>query len=255
MPNRIDSHAHLYNLDSTQLEETISCARKNDVKLIMNVSTSIYSCEIVLDQCKKYSELIPAIGISPFDVNNAEKQWENILKNIIKSSKVFAIGETGLDTSNPKYPDINLQKAFFEKQIALSLEENLPLIVHSRGCEKKVLDICVYHKVKKVIFHCYTGSWDVLKLIIDAGYFVSFSGIVTFKNSEVLYVAQKAPLDFMLLETDSPYLAPHPFRGEKNQPAWVSIIAKKIAQIKNINENELSYNICNNFYKLFGIKI
>jgi TatD DNase family protein len=246
-----DSHAHLYGCDTAELEARISDAHARDVHRILNVATSLPSSITVVSQCAGHAALLGTAGISPFDVRNNPNSWEAQLAELAAKPRIVAIGETGIDATNPSYPDFGLQLRFFEKHLGLALTRNLPVIVHSRGCECKALDICLASGIRRAVFHCYTGDAATMKAIVDAGYYVSFSGIVTFANSPLVSLAEIVPLDSLLTETDSPYLAPVPHRGKANQPAWVVYVGKKIAEIKGFDEEEFAKALEKNFNRLF----
>ncbi|HMD68396.1 MAG TPA: TatD family hydrolase [Chitinivibrionales bacterium] len=247
-----DSHAHLYRCDNAALKATVDRARANGVHRILNAATSLSSSRTVVGQCAAYPCLLGAAGISPFDVNDTPPGWEDQLLALFADPRVIAVGETGIDATNPAYPSFELQSSFFEKHLALANRLGRPVIVHSRGCEKCALAMCVSAGVKQAVFHCYTGDAGTLKGIVDAGYFVSFSGIVTFAKSSLASVAACAPLDSILIETDTPYLAPVPHRGKPNQPAWVALVGKKIAEIRKMDEEEFAAAVERNFERAFG---
>jgi TatD DNase family protein len=248
----IDSHAHLGDVDDRRLSVLLSEARDRGVNRILNVATSLLSSNAVLRQAGIHRSLIPAVGISPFDVTAESADWLARLTALAAAPSVAAIGETGLDTTNPRYPSLQLQRFFFESQLGLCVENELPVVVHSRGCEQQVLDLCRTTGVRLAVFHCYTGPLEVLKRILDSGYIVSFSGIITFKNSLLSPLVSYTPLSQMLIETDSPYLAPVPHRGSRNQPAWVVYVGKTVAAIKNIDEEECGRGLSETFSRIFG---
>jgi TatD DNase family protein len=247
-----DSHAHLYGCDNAALKEIVGGAHTNGVRRILNVATSLSSSATVVSQCAGHPGLFAAVGISPFDVRDAPADWEERLAALFADSHVIALGETGIDATNPSYPALDLQLSFFEKHLALARRLEKPVIVHSRGCEKRALDMCTSAGVKRAVFHCYTGDAATLKAIVEAGYFVSFSGIVTFSKSPLVSLAACAPLDSILIETDTPYLAPVPHRGKPNQPAWVALVGKKIAEIRKMDEEEFAAAVERNFDRAFG---
>jgi TatD DNase family protein len=247
-----DSHAHLYSCDNTALAGILDRARAAGVHRILNVATSLGSSNTVVSQCGSFPGLSATVGISPFDVQNVPPSWEEELAALLGDPRVIAVGETGMDATNPAYPPIGLQSSFFEKHLALGKRFNKPVIVHSRGCERRTLDMCVAAGVKRAVFHCYTGDAATLKAIIDAGYFVSFSGIVTFSKSPLDSLVAVAPSDSILIETDSPYLAPVPHRGKPNQPAWVVIVGERIAKIRGIDPDVLAEALEKNFLRMFG---
>ncbi len=248
-----DSHAHLHNCDDAALSAVVASAQANGVHRILNVATSFSSIGTVVRQCAANPCLRGAAGISPFDIFGAPPSWEDELSAVLGHPSMIAVGETGIDATNPSYPAINLQIEFFKKHLALAKRLDKPVIVHSRGCEKQALDMCVSSNTRRAVFHCYTGDAATLKAIVDAGYFVSFSGIVTFARSSLVPLAAHAPLHSILIETDTPYLAPVPHRGKPNQPAWVVLVGKKVAEIRKMVEEELAAAVDRNFDRVFGV--
>ena len=248
----IDSHAHLGDVDDPRLGALIAAARENGVGRILNVATSLLSSISVIRQCGVHSCLSAAVGISPFDIRDAPKDWPGRIAGLAKSPFVVAIGETGMDATNASYPPLPLQRDFFESHLRLASDLGLPVIVHSRGCEQQVLDICIASGARSAVFHCYTGPPETLSRIIGAGYTVSFSGIITFKNSALAPLVASVPLSQMLIETDSPYLAPVPYRGRQNQPAWVTLVGRAAAAAKNIDEEEFRLGIAATYSRVFS---
>lgn len=251
----IDIHAHLYDKSEPALTECLQNALSNQVDIIINTATSLETGARVITQCSKSSMLYGIVGISPFDVENLVANWLWQLFSLIDNKKIIGIGETGLDNTNPRYPSMKTQIPIFAQQLELAGTSNLPIIVHSRGAEKEVLGFCKNHAVKKVLFHCFTGSIEVLREILDHGYYVSFSGIVTFKNNGLEHLVEYTPANQLFIETDSPYLAPHPFRGKTNEPAYVMYVGEKIAALKNMEKQQLASIMRQNFSNLFNISV
>jgi TatD DNase family protein len=248
----IDTHAHLYDLDEQSLAVSINSCDSAGVSLVVNTGTSLVSSREVLKQCSKHKSLFAAVGISPFDVASLPDSWEKELEELIGDTRVIAVGETGIDSTNPSYPDIRLQVPVFKTHCALARSCDLPIVIHSRGSELKAVDICIDRGVVKALFHCYTGDIIALKKILDAGYYISFSGIITFNNTSLRSLVEYTPIDRILIETDSPYLAPVPFRGKKNQPVWVANVGRKVAEIKKMEEEETARVLMDNFKRLFN---
>jgi TatD DNase family protein len=248
----IDSHAHLGDADDSRLAEVVSEAHAHGVDRILDVATSLSSSISVVRQCGLHPCLRAAAGISPFDVTDAGPDWLPRLDTIAKAPSVVALGETGMDDTNPAYPLLSLQRGFFESHLCLANSLDLPVIVHSRGCEQEALDICKSLGVRRAVFHCYTGPLETLTRIIDAGYAVSFSGKITYKNSPLTPLVSYAPLSSMLIETDSPYCTPVPHRSEQNRPAWVSYVGSAVAAIKHIDEQECGRSLEETFSSVFG---
>jgi TatD DNase family protein len=252
-PIWIDSHAHCAHAGDASLAAMLSEARESCVGRIINVGTSLSSSNTVCAQCEAHPQLSAATGISPFDVLSGPPDWFERLAECSRHPSVAAIGETGMDATNPAYPPLNVQRTFFERHLALAQSRSLPVIIHSRGCERTALDICIAAGISRAVFHCYTGTRETLRRIIDRGYIISFSGIITFKNSPLNDLVSFSPLSSMLIETDSPYLAPVPHRGRQNRPAWVAYVGKAVASIKNIDEEECAHRLSGTFAATFGL--
>jgi TatD DNase family protein len=250
----IDAHAHLYDLDDAELSSTVVACRDAGVDYVLNTGNSLESSETVIRQCRSFPDIYGAAGISPFDANRLNESWPAILESMLSAPQIIAIGETGIDSTNTAYPDMKLQTPLFEQQLSIAREHDIPIIVHSRGCESLAVDICKTGGVVKAMFHCFAGSIADLKKCLDAGYYVSFSGIITFKNSKLSELVEYIPLERMLIETDSPYLAPAPFRGKKNRPDLVVYVGKKLSEIKKISEAKAAEALKENFRKLFFLE-
>jgi len=238
----IDTHAHLYDRSDDELKTIIAEAVNAGVGTIINTALSIPTAKIVIDQCGRFPQnLRAAIGISPFDTNNLADDWDSELTALCQSQnqKIVAIGEIGIDSINPTYPPIEVQMPVFTRQLEIAMASNLPAVIHSRGVEKRAAEICRDIGVKKAVFHCFAGDAASLEYIVNNGYYVSISGIVTYKNSHLRELIRSVPIDKMLIETDTPYLSPTPHRGKPNRPSFLPHTAKEIAKLLNINEPEL----------------
>jgi TatD DNase family protein len=247
----IDVHAHLYDVEDARLANLVSAANAAGVGLIVNTATSPASWQRVLQQGRLSPVLPPATGISPFDVQELPDDWETVLDACLGDPEVLACGEAGLDSSSPAYPPLAAQLPVLERQLSLAKKHDKPIIVHSRGAERHVLDLCRNSGIAKVLFHCYTGDPETLRHILDAGYYVSYSGIVTFKNKPLDEQVALTPLDRIFIESDSPYLSPVPHRGKPNQPAWVPLTGAAVAAVKKVDPDQLAAAIQGNYRKLF----
>jgi len=237
-----DTHAHLYDRADDELKAVIADAVSAGVDTIINTAVSIPTAKTVLDQNDRFPQnLRAAIGISPFDAANFTDAWDGELTALCQSrhQKIVAIGEIGLDGTNPAYPPIEAQMPIFTRQLEIAVTLNLPAVIHSRGIEKRTAEICRDIGVKKAVFHCFAGDAESLEYIINNGYYISISGIVTFKNSHLRDLIRSVPIDKLLIETDTPYLSPAPHRGKPNRPSFLPHTAKEIAKLLNINELEL----------------
>jgi TatD DNase family protein len=251
----IDVHAHLYDLShnalKSDLEDTITDCVSCGVGLIINTAVSIETAQTVLEQCATFPDhLRAAVGISPFYISNHQNEiWLAQLKKMIENPFTVAVGEIGLDCTNPRYPPLEEQMPFFVKQLELAIQTRTTAIVHSRGMEKQVAQICRSMGASNVIFHCFTGDREAAEYIIENGYYISVSGIITYKNSHLRDIIPSLPIDKLLIETDSPYLAPAPHRGKKNTPAMLVHTAKETAGLFNVEERYLSEVLAKNYIK------
>jgi TatD DNase family protein len=249
----IDSHCHLdYEPLINNIDQVLINAKKNNIIKLLSIGTSLESSIKVLDLVEKYDNVYGAIGIHPNSTTGNLDKLNNILELKKKSKKIIAFGETGLDYFY-KRSEKNDQIFSFEKHIEFSMSENVPVIIHTRDADDDTISIIKkYYKKANFLIHCFTGSLDFAKNLLDLNCLLSFSGIITFKKSEDLRnVVKYVPLDKMLIETDSPYLSPDPFRGKSNEPANVKIVAETIALIKKINFDQVAASTTNNFKKFF----
>ena len=245
----VDSHAHI-NYDMYEdLDEVINTATENNVMKVVNCSEDLKTSLDVIDLHKKYSNLYPAVGIHPQNVDKSNIGDIDKLEQIIKNENVVALGEIGLDYY---YSRDNREKQilFFEKQLELSKKYDLPVIIHCRNATDDLLRILKKSDVKGVI-HCFSGSVETARELIKLGYYLGVGGILTFKNSKLVDVIRSIPIEYILLETDSPFLTPEPFRKYKNEPKYIPIIAEKLAQLKEIDVNEVMKITTNNANSVF----
>jgi TatD DNase family protein len=246
----IDCHAHCDRLPEKELPELLAEATTAGVSTVLSTATDLSSAVAVVRQCRTFAGLYGAVGISPFDALSLPVDWKEQLEAHLDNEKIVAVGEIGLDRSNQKYPSFEFQLPVYTHQLRIAWKHDLPVVVHSRGAEQTAAEICRSSGIKKAMFHCFTGGRDALRYILESGYYVSFSGIITFSR-EVAELAIEVPLDRLLIETDSPYLAPVPHRGKTNRPAWVALVGEAVAQCKGVPSGELQSGISRNFERLF----
>lgn len=246
----IDCHAHLDRLPEKELAELLAEAAGAGVGVILSAATGLSSAAAVVRQCSSFRTIYGAVGISPFDTLSLPVDWEEQLKSHLDHEKIVAVGEIGLDRSNPKYPSLEHQLPVFERQIRIAQERGLPVVVHSRGAERMAAEICRSSGITRAVFHCFTGDREALRYVLESGFDVSFSGIITFSTA-VAGLAVEVPLDRFFIETDSPYLAPVPYRGKTNRPAWVALVGDAAARSKGISSGQLQIAIEKNFQKVF----
>jgi TatD DNase family protein len=223
------------------------------IKKLLTISTSYESFDRIKNIIQKDEMIYGTIGIHPHETTKNKITSEIIVKNITENEKIIGIGETGLDfyyNNSDKNDQINS----FKEHIEASIKTNSPLIIHSRDAEVETFEILSEYKNQnlKILMHCFTGSKDFAKKLLTLNAFFSASGIITFKNSLELQETFKfLPLDRILIETDSPFLAPVPNRGKKNEPSFIDYTAQKLADIKSISKSEIANLTTNNFNKLF----
>jgi len=258
-----DVHAHLSDCDDDALAALVEEATEAGVGTIINTALSIDTAVKTLEQCRRFPRrLKAAVGISPFNTDHVSDGWAETLREMLAapanpssapdSPVIAAIGEIGLDCANADYPPLDTQMPFFVKQLEIAMDADLQAVIHSRGMEKRTAEICRQHSVKKAVFHCFTGNRGALEYIIDCGYYISISGIITFKNSKLRDIIQYIPADKMLIETDAPYLSPAPHRGKPNRPAYMIHTAREIAKILGVSEQELAKRLSDNTTAAFG---
>lgn len=251
----VDSHCHLDKLDYQDLhlnvEDVIKKAEAANVKQLLSVGVTLDSFPKMLEMIMPYDNVHASCGVHPLDVESDFALDE--LHQYARHSKVIAIGETGLDYHyQPETAD--LQKLRFEQQVELAVDVNKPLIIHTRNAREDTLSILKNGGADKCggVIHCFTENQEFANAAMDLGFYISISGIVTFRQAtELKEVVKNLPLDRLLIETDSPYLAPVPYRGNQNQPAYVVEVAAYIAQLKGISLAEVGQQTTNNFEKLF----
>ena len=256
----IDSHCHLDRLDlqvyQGNLALALQAAREQGVSHFLTVSVELDDYPVLSAFTEQYSDVSMSVGVHPSDVAAANQQpTVELLCQLAKHPKVVAIGETGLDYHyHPEQAAVQQQS--FITHILASKQCAKPLIVHTREARKDTIDLLNAHQAEQGVLHCFTEDWDTAKAALDLGFYISFSGIVSFANAkELREVAAKVPLDRILIETDSPYLAPVPYRGKKNEPRYLPAVAKAVAEVRGLHFEEIAQITSANFGRLFGINI
>jgi TatD DNase family protein len=255
-----DSHCHLDKLSLVDFEgglsDAISAAKEEGVSQFLCVAIDCNNTPTVVDIAKNYKSVYASAGVHPMHAHEtiATYAW---LKDWGEKSKVVALGETGLDYFYSQEHK-KIQQDSFALHLSVASELNKPVIVHTRGARKDTIDIISEYGDKNAsgVMHCFTESWEMAKQSLDLNFYISISGIVTFKNAQELRdVVKKIPLDRLLIETDSPYLAPIPYRGESNRPQWVTEVCRVCADIKGLSFEELAIATTQNFNNLFLSKV
>lgn len=249
-----DTHAHYDDEQFDSDRETLlSAMPDNGVSLIVNASSNLESAEAGLDIAVKYPFVYAAVGVHPHDAKTMDCSTAARLEALLRHPKAVAVGEIGLDYHYDHSPR-DIQKQRFREQLDLAKNVQKPVIIHEREASRDVLEIlCDYPDVRGV-FHCYSGSWETAKLLLDRGWFLSFTGVITFKNARRSHeVIMKMPRDRIMIETDCPYLAPEPMRGRRNSSLYLRFVAEKLAEILNMPFDEAAALTMNNGKRFFGL--
>ncbi|WP_171162275.1 TatD family hydrolase [Usitatibacter palustris] len=250
----VDSHCHLdFPELKADLDGVLSRMRSNGVSHALTISTTLQTFPAVLAVARSKENLWCSAGVHPDELRDGREATTAELVALADDPKVVAIGETGLDYFRVE-GDTEWQRERFRAHIRAARETGKPLVVHTRESAADTVAILREERAAEVggVMHCFTESWEVAQAAIDLGFLISFSGIVTFKNAAALKeVAKLVPLANMLVETDSPYLAPVPFRGKTNEPGFVKHVAEEIARLKGVSFEEVAQRTTANFFSLF----
>lgn len=254
-PFIFDSHAHL---DDRRFEddrsEVIKRAKEAGVGCLINVGADLESSHSAIDLAQKHSFIFAAVGVHPHDAAGYDDPAEQEIIEMAKSQGVVAIGEIGLDYHYDNSPR-ELQKKAFIRQLRVASSLDLPVIIHNREAHRDCLDILHQEKSNRQrgVFHCYSGSAEMVKEVIELGFYVSFAGVITFKNAKkAVQALEMVPMDRLLFETDCPYLSPEPYRGKRNEPSYIRYTAEKMAQILGIEYEVLCNKVWENTFRLFS---
>ena len=250
----IDSHCHLdHEPLFSDLSNVIQRSKDIGIEKILTISTSLLSFSKIIDIINHNDIIYGTIGIHPHETSTDSINSNEIVNSLNSNNKIIGVGETGLDFYYNN-SEKDKQISSFVEHIEAAIKSNVPLIIHSRNAEKETFDILNQYKNEKlkILMHCFTGSKEFSKKLLDLDAHFSASGIITFKNSiELQNTFKSLPLDKILIETDSPFLAPVPKRGKKNEPSFIDFTASKFAEIKCISKVKLIELTTNNFNKLF----
>ncbi len=253
----IDTHAHIdtecYDENFDELLKEIKLA---GVEKVIIPATHPKGFDKIINIIEKYDNLYGAIGVHPSDIKDLPNDWEKVVEKYSKHPKIIAIGEIGLDYYWDKEEENhNLQKEILKKQIEIAKANKLPVLIHDRDAHGDCFEILSenIHGEIPVVMHCFSGSPEFAERCLKQGWYIALGGVVTFKNAKKMKeVALKTPFDKLLLETDSPYLTPSPFRGEQNSPAYVKFVAEEIAKIKNVTFEKVDETTTENALKIFN---
>jgi TatD DNase family protein len=251
----VDSHCHINFPElAGKLADVLESMAKNRVTHALCIGVNLPELPGVLQLAADHPNIYASVGVHPDYEDTPEPSIET-LTELSRRDKVVAIGETGLDYFRVS-GDLEWQRTRFRTHIRAARECGMPLVIHSRSAAADTLAIMREERAAEAggVMHCFTESWEVAQGALDLGFHISFSGIVTFKNAqEIKDVARRVPLDRMLIETDSPYLAPVPFRGKLNEPAYVRYVAEEIARLRDMPLEEVAAVTSGNFFRLFGV--
>ncbi|MFA7543317.1 MAG: TatD family hydrolase [Candidatus Cloacimonadaceae bacterium] len=245
-----ETHAHLDLPDfDADRESLINKCFASCVEYIINIAFNKETTISSLELARKHKHIFATVGYHPHDSQEFDAE---IVKKYVREKKVVAIGEIGLDffRNLSPYP---VQREVFANQAHLAMEYDLPIVVHDRQAHQECYNILKQEGVKEAVFHCFSGDIIFAQQVLDAGWMMSFTGSITYQKSHLDDVVRLVPMDRFMIETDCPYLPPHPHRGKRNSPLFLHLVAEKIAQIKGITPNEVAEASYNNAYKFFRI--
>jgi TatD DNase family protein len=256
----IDSHCHLHLMDLSafpnQIQQVLDEAKEKGVGQVLCVSVDLEDYPKLCEMSKVFKQVFISVGVHPNHEMNVEPTAEHLAK-LAQFPACVALGETGLDYYRIETEEEKArQLTRFVAHIHAAIATKKPLIIHTRQAATDTIAYLTNEKADRAggVMHCFTESWEVAKAAMDLGFYISFSGIVTFKNAlEIQDVAKKMPLDRILIETDTPYLAPTPFRGTQNQPAYVYRVAEMLAELRGETVEQVAQATTENFYRCFGI--
>ncbi len=251
----IDTHAHLNLTDSYKkdLEEVIQRAKEAGVSKIINVGIDLKTSIRALELAYQYQGLYATAGIHPHEVRKVTEETYATLRALLQDQKMVAVGEIGLDYAKEYSPRAQQQEHFL-RQLTLAKELRLPVVIHSRDASPDIMNLLKQELPERFVFHCYAGSVEEAREILDLGGYISITGIVTFPKAEnIRRIVRFVPLDRLMVETDCPFLTPVPHRGKRNEPAFVKFVAEAVAQVKGISLEECAQQTTENARRFFRL--
>ncbi|MSN25854.1 MAG: YchF/TatD family DNA exonuclease [Geobacter sp.] len=253
----IDSHAHIYYRDyAADFEEMLARASDAGVAAMLVVGTDLESSRESVELAEKYPQLYASVGIHPHDAGRVTEKCYDVIRELAQASpKVVAIGEIGLDFYRDRSPR-DVQEVVFQRFLQMASELEMPVIIHDRDAHDRVMTILQEKKVRRGVLHCFSGDAAMAAQAIAMGFYISIPGTITYSSNEALReVVRAVSIDRMLVETDCPYLTPVPFRGKRNEPAYVRIAAEKVAEVKGLTLDDVARITTKNVRDLFGIRL
>ena len=252
----IDSHSHIYTKPyQSDRVEVIERAKKAGITQLLQVGCNLADSILALNLAHETRGIYASVGVHPHDADTWNEEVETKMRELLEDPKVIAYGEIGLDYYYDNSPR-EIQRRAFEQQLDFALHHprSLPIVIHTREAEPDTLEILGKNAIESgVHIHCYTGTIETAEKLLEMDFYLGFTGVITFKSAEELRkVVEITPMDHLLIETDSPYLTPMPFRGKRNEPARVYHVAEKIAEVKQIPLNEVIQITSDNFKNLYG---
>jgi len=251
----VDSHCHIDRVDlkafGGSVESMLSHAKELSVNQFLCVCIDLEHFDQVHNLALQHSNIYASVGVHPTEIISKEPSVEKLLE-LSSSDRVIAIGETGLDYFRVNKDEADWQRDRFRRYIRASNKSKKPLIIHMRDSKEDIIDILQKENAQSGVMHCFAEDWETAKAALDLGFYISFSGILTFNNANDLReIAKKVPADRLLVETDSPYLTPAPYRGKPNSPAYTYYVAEKLAEVRNTSIDEIAEVTTTNFNNLF----
>lgn len=251
----VDSHCHIDRVDlehfGGNIESMLAHADEMSVKEFLCVCIDLEHFDDVFSLAKSHAQIYASVGVHPVEQEGRDPTIDELL-TLAQHDKIIAIGETGLDYFHVEKDSADWQRDRFRRHIAASNQSGKPMIIHTRNAKADTIRIMDEEKANAGVMHCFSEDWETAKAALDLGFYISFSGIITFKSAEALReVAKKVPADRLLVETDSPYLTPVPNRGRPNSPAYTYYVAQKLAEIRGVSIDQIADSTTQNFKRLF----
>lgn len=253
----IDTHTHLdFDRYDADREDVIVRAQEANVAAMLTIGIDYNTSLAAIKIAEQHRNIFASVGVHPHDAKDMTDEQFEELRDLLRHPRVKAIGEVGLDY-HYDYSPRDVQRRVFRQFLDLSLDTQMPLIIHTREADEDILAL-LRDKARtgwRGVFHCFSGDANMAKRVLELGFFISFTGNITFKNSRSVHVMRNVPLEKLMLETDSPFMAPIPHRGKRNEPAYVELVARKVAEVKEIPLPQVMQQTTQNAIDLFGLQL